>query len=66
MLPVSLGWKGGRCDMARKSRKNLPIAMSVPESSLAMDTVPESADNLMLQISVDLERIATVTMLSSM
>ncbi len=52
--------------MARKSRKNLPIAMSVPESSLAMDTVPESADNLMLQISVDLERIATVTMLPSM
>ena len=46
--------------MARKSRKNLPIAMSVP------DTVPESADNLMLQTSVDLERIATVTMLPSM
>ena len=46
--------------MARKSRKNLPVSMSVSESSLAVDTVTESADNLMLQTSVDLESIATV------
>lgn len=46
--------------MARKSRKNLPVSMSGPESSLAMDTVTESADNLMLQTSVDWESIATV------
>ncbi len=46
--------------MARKSRKNLPVSMSVPESSLAMDTVTESADNLMLQTSVSLESIAAV------
>ena len=46
--------------MARKSRKNLPVSMSVSESSLAMDIVTESADNLMLQTSVGLEIIATV------
>lgn len=46
--------------MARKSRKNLPVSMSVSESSLAMDIVTESADNLMLQTSVGLESIATV------
>ena len=46
--------------MARKSRKNLPVSMSVSESSLAMDAVPETADNVMLQTPVDLESIATV------
>lgn len=46
--------------MARKSRKNLPVSMSVPESRLAMDTVPESADNLMMPTSVDLENVDAV------
>lgn len=46
--------------MARKSRKNLPVSMSVLESSLAMDTVLETADNLMLQTLVDLKSMATV------
>lgn len=46
--------------MARKSRKKLPITMSEQESGLAKNTVTESADNLMLQTSVDLESISTV------
>ncbi|MDE7182950.1 MAG: hypothetical protein K2O40_00445 [Lachnospiraceae bacterium] len=36
VLPGPLGRKGGRCDMARKSRKNLPSVIAEAEDSLSV------------------------------